>query len=150
MHRSGLALAGAQATLDEWAQGRTPPTESDGIVTAAEAGELKLSGTWLVTLSACETGTGTARAGEGVLGLRRGFLQAGDAEPTPHAVARGGRSDGGADARFLRGRAAERKRPAGPRGGAAGLVDPPATGTRAAAAVTIAGPFILSSKGPAR
>jgi CHAT domain-containing protein len=77
MYRSGLALAGAQTTLGDWAQGRTPPTESDGIVTAAEAGELKLDGTWLVTLSACDTGTGAARAGEGVLGLRRGFLQAG-------------------------------------------------------------------------
>ena len=73
MHRSGLALAGAQVTLDDWKRGVTPPTESDGIVTAAEVGELKLSGTWLVTLSACDTGTGEARAGEGVLGLRRGF-----------------------------------------------------------------------------
>jgi tetratricopeptide (TPR) repeat protein len=77
MHRSGLALAGAQTTLQAWARGEVPPTENDGIVTAEEAGGLKLDGTWLVVLSACETGSGEARAGEGVMGLRRGFIQAG-------------------------------------------------------------------------
>ncbi len=77
MHRSGLALAGAQRTLEAWAKGEVPPTDNDGIVTAEEVGELNLKGTWLVVLSACDTGTGEARAGEGVLGLRRGFIQAG-------------------------------------------------------------------------
>ena len=77
MHRSGLALAGAQATLEAWKRGQVPPTENDGIVTAEEVGGLKLDGTWLVTLSACDTGTGEARSGEGVMGLRRGFIQAG-------------------------------------------------------------------------
>jgi CHAT domain-containing protein len=77
MHRSGLALAGAQRTLDAWAKGEVPPTENDGVVTAEEVGGLKLQGTWLVTLSACDTGSGEARAGEGVLGLRRGFIEAG-------------------------------------------------------------------------
>ena len=77
MHRSGLALAGAQRTLEAWAKGEAPPSDNDGIVTAEEVGGLKLKGTWLVVLSACETGTGQAKAGEGVMGLRRGFIQAG-------------------------------------------------------------------------
>jgi CHAT domain-containing protein/Tfp pilus assembly protein PilF len=77
MHRAGLALAGAQATIDAWRRGETPPTENDGIVTAEEVSALNLEGTWLVTLSACNTGGGIAKTGEGVLGLRRGFVQAG-------------------------------------------------------------------------
>jgi CHAT domain-containing protein len=77
MHRSGLAVAGAQTTLHAWAKGEVPPTENDGIVTAEEVSGLKLDGTWLVVLSACDTGSGEAKAGEGVLGLRRGFVQAG-------------------------------------------------------------------------
>jgi tetratricopeptide (TPR) repeat protein len=77
MHRSGLALAGAQRTFNAWAKGEAPPSDNDGIVTAEEVGGLKLKGTWLVVLSACDTGTGEAKAGEGVLGLRRGFIQAG-------------------------------------------------------------------------
>lgn len=77
MYRSGLALAGAQTTLRSWGRGEAPPAQSDGIVTAEEVGGLKLSGTWLTVLSACSTGTGEAKAGEGVLGLRRGFVQAG-------------------------------------------------------------------------
>jgi CHAT domain-containing protein len=77
MHRAGLALAGAQATIDAWRRDETPPTENDGIVTAEEVSALNLEGTWLVTLSACNTGGGVAKTGEGVLGLRRGFVQAG-------------------------------------------------------------------------
>jgi CHAT domain-containing protein len=76
MHRSGLALAGAQATLEAWRRGEMASID-DGIVTAAEAGTLKLEGTELVVLSACETGAGEAKSGEGVLGLRRGFIRAG-------------------------------------------------------------------------
>jgi CHAT domain-containing protein len=72
-----LALAGAQRTLEAWAKGEAPPSDNDGIVTAEEVGGLKLKGTWLVVLSACETGSGQAKAGEGVMGLRRGFIQAG-------------------------------------------------------------------------
>jgi tetratricopeptide (TPR) repeat protein len=77
MYRSGIALAGAQVTLDAWKRGETPPTDSDGILTAEEVGDLDLRGTWLVVLSACDTGIGEPRSGEGVMGLRRGFVQAG-------------------------------------------------------------------------
>lgn len=77
MSRSGLALAGAQHTLRAWAEGKDVPSQDDGIVTADEISGLDLHGTWLVVLSACDTGTGEALAGEGVLGLRRGFIQAG-------------------------------------------------------------------------
>ena len=77
MHRSGLALAGAQTTIEAWKREEVPPVENDGILTAEDVSTLDLEGTWLVTLSACDTGAGEARAGEGVMGLRRGFIQAG-------------------------------------------------------------------------
>jgi tetratricopeptide (TPR) repeat protein len=77
MHRCGLALAGAQDTLEAWKRGEVPPTADDGILTAEEVGALHLQGTWLVALSACDTGAGKMAVGEGVMGLRRGFVQAG-------------------------------------------------------------------------
>ena len=77
MQRSGLAFAGAQLTLDAWKRGETPDTENDGILMAQEVSMMDLQNTWLVVLSGCDTGVGEARAGEGVLGLRRGFIQAG-------------------------------------------------------------------------
>ena len=77
MHRSGLALAGAQTTIEAWKREEVPPVENDGILTAEDVSTLDLQGTWLVTLSACDTASGQARAGEGVMGLRRGFIQAG-------------------------------------------------------------------------
>jgi CHAT domain-containing protein len=74
MHRSGLALAGASlAALGRQKDG----VLDDGIVTAEEVGGLDLWGTKLVVLSACDTGRGEAQAGEGVMGLRRAFVQAG-------------------------------------------------------------------------
>jgi CHAT domain-containing protein/Tfp pilus assembly protein PilF len=78
MHRSGLVLAGGQSTLNAWrGGGNATPVDDNGIVTAEDVSTLDLKGTWLVTLSACDTGSGQAKAGEGVLGLRRGFVQAG-------------------------------------------------------------------------
>jgi CHAT domain-containing protein len=77
MLRSGLALAGAHRTIDAWTRGESVPPENDGIVTAEEIALLNLTNTWLVVLSACDTGNGQAQCGEGVLGLRRGFVQAG-------------------------------------------------------------------------
>jgi CHAT domain-containing protein/Flp pilus assembly protein TadD len=77
MHQSGLALVGANATLSAWRSNREVDSGDDGIFTAEDASTLDLHGTWLVVLSACDTGEGEPSAGEGVMGLRRGFLQAG-------------------------------------------------------------------------
>lgn len=76
MRRNVLALNGAQATLDAMAKGRPAP-ENSGLFTAEDAALLDLEGTWLAALSACDTGAGEVRDGEGVLGLRRGFRRAG-------------------------------------------------------------------------
>jgi CHAT domain-containing protein/Tfp pilus assembly protein PilF len=74
MHRSGLALAGAaRAIKDE----QLAAGQEDGLVTAEEVVTLDLEGTKLVTLSACESGVGEVKRGEGVMGLRRAFIMAG-------------------------------------------------------------------------
>ena len=70
--RSGIALAGANNTLKS-----EDAEKSDGIVTAEKILGLRLRGTDMVVLSACETGIGEVKTGEGVFGLRRAFTQAG-------------------------------------------------------------------------
>jgi len=65
--RAGLALAGAN---EQKAGG-------DGILTALEMTGLNLWGTKLMTLSACDTGVGEVRNGDGVHGLRRALALAG-------------------------------------------------------------------------
>lgn len=67
--RSGIALAGANRPAADGGE--------DGIVTALELASLDLSVTKLAVLSACETGVGEIRIGDGVHGLRRALAIAG-------------------------------------------------------------------------
>lgn len=65
--RSGLALTGFNPQHNQM----------DGALTALSASSLYLWGTKLVVLSACQTGVGDVKNGDGVYGLRRAFVLAG-------------------------------------------------------------------------
>lgn len=66
---SGLVCAGANRPAD--------PGRENGLLTAEEVAWLDLSRCDLVVLSACQTALGESSSGEGMLGLRRSFSQAG-------------------------------------------------------------------------
>lgn len=74
MMRSGLLLSGSNPA---WVSGASFRNDEDGILTSYEIGQLNLSGTKIVVLSACETGLGDITDMEGVFGLQRAFKMAG-------------------------------------------------------------------------
>ncbi|MBU7583075.1 MAG: CHAT domain-containing protein, partial [Nostoc sp. TH1S01] len=69
--RSGLGLAGANK------RNQVKAGNDDGVLTALEVAGLDLRSNQLVVLSACDTGNGDIKVGDGVYGLRRALVIAG-------------------------------------------------------------------------
>jgi CHAT domain-containing protein len=72
--QSGIYLCNAG---NETNMASTKKTQDDGVFTAYEALNLDLKQTEIVVLSACETGLGEIKNGEGIYGLQRSFQIAG-------------------------------------------------------------------------
>ena len=72
--RTGFVLTGANRA---WTQAFPMSGKEDGILTAFEVADLNLANVDLVVLSACESGLGDVKEGEGVFGLQRAFRLAG-------------------------------------------------------------------------
>lgn len=68
MWRSGLILSDINSSTSK------SPNSEDGLLTAYEVKNLDFGNSELVVLSACETGSGEIRNGEGVYGLQRAFM----------------------------------------------------------------------------
>ena len=69
LYRSGLLFAGANSKIGL--------KSNDGIMTSFEISKMNLENVDMVVLSACETGLGDIKSGEGVYGLQRAFKMAG-------------------------------------------------------------------------
>ena len=67
--KSGIVLSGANISIKK--------KTGMGIITGLELSGLNLRNTSLVTLSACQTGTGIIEDGEGVSGINQAFMKAG-------------------------------------------------------------------------
>jgi CHAT domain-containing protein len=80
--KTAIHIATHGFLLDDRCGGENPLQHSglelaDGVLTAAQAASLNLEDADWVVLSGCDTGRGDLQFGEGVLGLRRAFQEAG-------------------------------------------------------------------------
>ncbi|MGV3661193.1 MAG: CHAT domain-containing protein [Prosthecobacter sp.] len=76
LERSGVALARESAGASGTGA-KASPLANDGRLSASEAAELDLEKTWLVSIAACTSATGTLRSGDGLASIQNGFLVAG-------------------------------------------------------------------------